>query len=147
MAEKRMDRNSVSDISKTIRITSVLNDLIKAKALENHTTDSEIIKQAIAEYINKNLSDNEIFHASLNEIKHQLYVLDNKIKKYPAMWYQAVREIFSVLPLNQVHSKSEIDYIMEQFSKNVSDLTKKNREGVFETIIIDEFEKTGIEDK
>lgn len=146
MAEKRMDRNSVSDISKTIRITSVLNDLIKAKALENHTTDSEIIKQAIAEYINKNLSDNEIFHASLNEIKHQLYVLDNKIKKYPAMWYQAVREIFSVLPLNQVHSKSEIDYIMEQFSKNVSDLTKKNREGVFETIIIDEFEKTGIED-
>lgn len=124
-------------VTTTVRMSSALDDLVTARAFENHCSKNEIIRQAIYEYMNKNMSDNEIFHASLNEIKHQLYILDNKVKKYPAIIYTAVRKMFSLLPERSSCTEAELAVRMKDFSAEVAKTASGNRNGVFETILID----------
>ena len=50
-------------VLKQLRMTEQMENLIKSKALEHNTTESEIIRQALSNYINRSMSDSEIVHA------------------------------------------------------------------------------------
>lgn len=149
MKNNKLNRpiESICRFTKTVKITEAMNSWIKAKSMENHCSESEIIKQAIWEYMNKNMSDNEIFHQSLQEIKQKLYTLENKIKKYPIVMYQLARDMKQVLPSEQIYSEQQVDLMMEDFNKNVASMSAHYRDGYFETIIIDEREKYTRDDK
>ena len=66
-------------VLKQLRMTEQMENLIKSKALEHNTTESEIIRQALSNYINRSMSDSEIVHASLVENSRKIRYLENKV--------------------------------------------------------------------
>ena len=130
----------------TVRLTLEQDRLLTRLAERNRCSKMEVVRQAIASYVTSNASDSEIFHAALNDIKNRLSVMDGKLKKYPAVIYAAVKEMFSLLPERGGISSGELSARMDEFAREVSKISSGNRKGVFENIIIDCMERSFAED-
>ena len=70
----------IYSVQRQLRFTKQMDELVKSKALEHHTTESEIIRQAVMNYINRSMSDTEIVHASLVENTRKIRYLENKVE-------------------------------------------------------------------
>ena len=135
----RRDDDQIYDAKLSIRLSKKLAGEISRQADRSRCSTNEIVRLALTEYLNRTMSDTEFFHASLADMNHRLYRVENKLKKYPALIYALAEEIIRLLP---EHSFNVVDISsrMDAFEKRVVEIATKNREGAFETILIDAME-------
>lgn len=142
LTKKNKDENQVYSEKLCIRLTKGLANQIEEQADNNHCTKNEIVRLAIDEYLNKRMTDHEIFFANLNEVKHRMYRIENKLRKYPAMIYalaEFAAEIISRLPDNGMNTGDFNNHI-ESFKKRVAKLSGNGSQGMFESILLDAIE-------
>ncbi|GHU85980.1 hypothetical protein FACS189473_5240 [Spirochaetia bacterium] len=60
------------EVKKTVRITSLVNESLKARAKLNRCKDSDIIRIAINEYLLKEINDNNLIMEHLPKIMREL---------------------------------------------------------------------------
>ena len=124
-----------------LRFTKQMSELVKAKALERHTTDSEIIRQAVSNYINRAMSDTEIVHASLAENSRKIRYLENKVELLALVIFEQTKLLMKVLPNRQINSDSIVKHEFEAFMQNCTKILKSNHQGVLESMILDAYEQ------
>lgn len=126
-----------------VRLTKQQNKLIKAKSLEQNTTQSEIIRSAINFYINRNASDSVIIHASLQENTRKIRALEDKLELLALIITEQTRFLMSVLPNKKINSKesTEIDFL--SFKKSCEKSLKNNHERVLDGMLLDLYEAEG----
>lgn len=129
-------------IGKQIRITQQFENILKAKALEQHTTESTIIRQAIASYIDRNMSDNEILHANITDNTHKLGYLEKKVDLLVVLMLNLVKHTIKVLPANTTNTQSIIDTTFDNFINECTQ-SLKSHDGILESMILDIYEKQG----
>ncbi len=147
---KRRDDDQIYDAKLSIRLSKELAKKIEQQAERSHCGKNEIVRLALAEYMNRNMTDTEFFHASLADVKHRLYRVENKLKKYPAAIYAAVEELITLL--RPGIRDEELSLLMEDFGRRTANVASSNRIGAFEAILIDvmeglDSENTETEDK
>lgn len=126
-----------------LRITKQMDDLLKAKALEKHTTESEIIRQAISNYINRALSDTEIVHASLMENTRKIRYLENKVELLALVVFEQTKLIMKSLPSRPAVNETMVQHDFDKFMNNCTKILKSNHTGVLEAMILDSYEQQG----
>lgn len=143
LKDKNKENDDKFSVLKQLRLTKQMDELVKAKALERHTTDSEIIRQAVANYINRSMSDTEIVHASLMENTRKIRYLENKVELLALVLFEQTKLMLRILPNKAVNS----DFMVEKdFAKFMADCTnhlKTNHSGVLESMILDSYEQGG----
>lgn len=130
-------------VQRQLRFTKQMDELVKAKALERHTTDSEIIRQAVANYINRSMSDTEIVHASLMENTRKIRYLENKIELLALIIFQQTKFIMGVMPNRKVNSDELVERDFERFHRECMKILKTNHSGMLESMILDLYEQGG----
>ena len=103
-------------VLKQLRMTEQMENLIKSKALEHNTTESEIIRQALSNYINRSMSDSEIVHASLVENSRKIRYLENKVELLALIVMQQTKFIMKMFPNRQINSDELVNIEYEDSS-------------------------------
>lgn len=141
--KKKNGDNDKYRVQKQLRLSTNMAELIEAKALEHHTTDSEIIRQAISNYVNRSMSDTEIVHASIMENTRKLRYLENKVELMALIVFQQTKFLMKTLPSRQVNSDFMVEKEFEDFMKECTKILKSNHTGVLESMILDTYEQQG----
>lgn len=128
-------------VLKQLRMTEQMQNLIKSKALEHNTTESEIIRQALNNYINRSMSDSEIVHASLVENSRKIRYLENKVELLALIVMQQTKFIMKMFPNRQINSDELVDIEYERFVRDCTKILKANHSGVLESMILDAYEQ------
>lgn len=139
----KKDKDDSFSVMKQLRFTKQMNELVKAKALEMHTTDSEIIRQAITNYINRSMSDTEIVHASLMENTRKIRYLENKVELLALVLFEQTKLMLRILPNKAVNSDFMVEKDFEKFMADCTNHLKTNHRGVLESMILDSYEQSG----
>ncbi|MCR5252594.1 MAG: ribbon-helix-helix protein, CopG family [Treponema sp.] len=126
-----------------LRFTQKMAELIEAKALEHHTSNSEIIRQAVMNYVNRSMSDTEIVHASLIENSRKIRFLESKIELMALIVLQQTKLLMKTLPNKQVNSDFVVEKEYEKFMNECSSILKTNHTGKLEAMILDAYEQQG----
>lgn len=129
--------------TKQIRLTKQMSEFLTAKALEKHATESEIIRQAVANYINRSMSDTEIVHASLIENTRKLRYLENKVELLALIVFQQTKFLMGVMPSRKVNSDTLVEADFERFRRECMRILKSNHGGMLEAMILDLYEQGG----
>lgn len=143
-------KNEVSSkytVQKQIRITSQMEKLIRAKALEHNATDSEIMRQALVNYINRSMSDTEIVHASLVENSKKIRYLEKKVELLALIIFEQSKLIMRMFPEKQINSEQMVQKSFDSFMKNCTEVLRKNHQGVLESMILDSYERQESDEK
>ena len=130
-------------VLKQLRMTEQMENLIKSKALEHNTTESEIIRQALSNYINRSMSDSEIVHASLVENSRKIRYLENKVEHLALIVMQQTKFIMKMFPNRQINSDELVNIEYERFVRDCTKILKSNHSGVLESMILDAYEQGG----
>lgn len=144
-SRKDEDENVKFSVQKQIRLTRRTAELIKAKALEKHTTESGIVRRALASYMNRNMSDTEIVHASLAENTRKLRYLEDKVELLALIVMQQTKFLMRVMPGRQVNSDVLVEKDFERFRNECMRMMKDNHGGMLESMILDLYEQDGTE--
>lgn len=137
------EKDDTFSVQRQLRLTRQMDELVRAKALERHTTDSEIIRQAVANYINRSMSDTEIVHASLMENTRKIRYLENKVELLALVLFEHTKLMMRILPNRAVNSEFMVEKDFEKFMANCTSLLRKNHRGVLESMILDSYEQGG----
>ena len=124
-------------------MTEQMENLIKSKALEHNTTESEIIRQALSNYINRSMSDSEIVHASLVENSRKIRYLENKVELLALIVMQQTKFIMKMFPNRQLNSDEFANIEHERFVRDCTKILKSNHSGVLARMILDAYEQGG----
>lgn len=143
MKNNRKESYVKYSVLKQIRMTEQMQNLIKSKALEHNTTESEIIRQALDNYINRCMSDSEIVHASLVENSRKIRYLENKVELLALIVMQQTKFIMKMFPNRQINSDELVDIEYERFVRDCTNILKSNHSGVLESMILDAYEQGG----
>lgn len=130
-------------VLKQLRMTEQMQNLIKSKALEHNTTESEIIRQALDNYINRCMSDSEIVHASLVENSRKIRYLENKVELLALIVMQQTKFIMKMFPNRQINSDELVNIEYERFVRDCTKILKSNHSDVLESMILDAYEQGG----
>lgn len=128
-------------VQKQLRFTSQMASLIEAKALEHNTTESEIIRQAVSNYINRSMNDTEMVHASIMENTRKLRYLENKVELMALIIFQQTKYLMRTLPAKQANSDFTVEKDFEKFMSECGKILKSNHTGVLEAMILDLYEQ------
>ena len=137
------EKDDTFSVLRQLRLTRQMDELVRAKALERHTSDSEIIRQAVANYINRSMSDTEIVHASLEENRRKIRYLENKVELLALVLFEHTKLMMRILPNRAVNSEFMVEKDFEKFMANCTSLLRKNHRGVLESMILDSYEQGG----
>lgn len=141
MSNYKQEHNKFLDCL-NIRIPRQITKLIKAKALEHNTSTSELIRQSIMQYINRNLNDSEILHASMVETKNKIGYLEKKIEVLAIIITEQLKYLMQVMPEKKGSEYSiftEKNY--KDFMQNCETSLKANHNGILESMILDFYEQ------
>lgn len=142
MKNKKDEHPKYSD-TKQVRFTKEMSDLITAKALEQHTSESEIIRTALMNYINRSMSDTEIVHASLVENSRKIRYLENKVELLALVVMEQTKFLMRVLPSRQANTDALVEKDFGRFMSGCTKSLKQNHGGVLEAMILDAYEQGG----
>lgn len=131
----------IYSVQRQLRFTKQMDELVKSKALEHHTTESEIIRQAVMNYINRSMSDTEIVHASLVENTRKIRYLENKVELLALVIFEQTKLMMKILPSKQMNSDFTVENDFKRFMQNCTKLLKSNHTGVLEAMILDSYEQ------
>ena len=131
----------IYSVQRQLRFTKQMDELVKSKALEHHTTESEIIRQAVMNYINRSMSDTEIVHASLVENTRKIRYLENKVELLALVIFEQTKLMMKILPSKQVNSDFAVENDFKRLMQNCTKLLKSNHTGVLEAMILDSYEQ------
>ena len=131
----------IYSVQRQLRFTKQMDELVKSKALEHHTTESEIIRQAVTNYINRSMSDTEIVHASLVENTRKIRYLENKVELLALVIFEQTKLMMKILPSKQMNSDFTVENDFKRFMQNCTKLLKSNHTGVLEAMILDSYEQ------
>ena len=135
------DENAKYSIIVKARVTKQIKSIIKAKALEQNVTESEIVRQAIFNYINENMSDSHIIHAAIAENTRKMKWLEKKTELLGLLVMQQTRLMIKSLPDVQGKSEFMTDRAYEEFLSKCQNLLRHNRNGFLESMVLDAYEK------
>ncbi len=147
MKNNRKDKNIQYSCPKQIRFTKQVSELIEAKALEQHTTESEIIRQSVAEYMNRSMSDTEIVHASLAEVSRKIRYLENKVELLALVLFEQTKFLMRVMPSRQTNSDELVEKDFKRFISGCTKSLRQNHGGMLESMILDAYEQSGTDEK
>ena len=139
--KKSKDEDGKYRVTKQLRLTSQMAELVEAKALERHTTDSEIIRQAVSNYVNRSMSDVEIVHASLSETSRKIRYLENKVELLALVVFEQTKMLMKSVPNRAINSDAVVKNEFEKFMRGVTKTLKTNHTGVLEAMILDSYEQ------
>ena len=125
-------------ILKPIRVSQAQDDLIKQKSLENHCSYAEIVRTAINEYLNRNMSDSEIMHASLASNTQEIRYMENKLEIIMLMMMNLVREVLKKFPKDAVTEEMAQKYLDEYMDKFTAYISTKK--GFLQALTLDAYE-------
>lgn len=128
---------------KTVKLTGKMNELVQEKARERRTTDSEIIRQAVASYMNRSMNDAEIVHASLVENSRKIRYLENKVELLALVIFEQTKLLMKRLPNKQINLDAVVELEFEKFKQGCSKSMKSNHAGVLEMMVLDAYERQG----
>lgn len=128
---------------KHTRFTEEQVKLIRMKARETGCTDSEFIRTAVVQYINRNITDTEIIHAALVDLNRKQQYVENKLELLAMMIFQQAKLTMEKLPDVQNVNNDMVDVLMEEFKQKCVKTLKTNHEGLLESMILDAYETSG----
>ena len=137
---RKTDNVRYGDI-KQVRLTMEMGKQVKAIAFEQNTSESEIIRQAVINYINRNMNDAEIVHACLNELKRNIQVMSDKIELLALIIMQQTKHLLKVLHDNSSIDEDLLDLSVEEFQRKCLKTLKTNHIGLLESMLLDFYEK------
>ena len=143
MKNNKKEEHVKFSVQKQIRLTKQTAELVEAKALEKHTTESEIIRQAVMNYMNRSMSDTEIVHASLMENTRKIRYLENKVELLALIVFQQTKFLMRVMPSRQVNTDALVEKDFERFKNDCMRSLKSNHGGMLEAMILDLYEQGG----
>ncbi len=126
-----------------VRLTDQQKKILNAKAAEQNTTISELIRQAVMNYINRNMSDTEIVHASLVENSRKIKYLENKVELLALIIMQQTKYLMKVMPQKQINTENLVEVEYKKFSDDCMKILKTNHGGILESMILDLYEQGG----
>lgn len=122
-----------------VKFQKAINDILEAKALENHTSVSEVVRTAVIDYINKNVSDTEVLFTSIAEMTSHVKKLENKMDLLCILSMRQMKEFLPMFPDKKDMKDETVDYLYEGFLNRVkSDLRKDIK--LLEKTILDAYE-------
>lgn len=127
--------------AKQVRLTQQQIKILEAKAAEQNSTVSELIRQSIMNYINRNMSDTEIIHASLVENSRKIRYLEDKIELLALIVMQQTKFIMKVMPQKQVNTEGVVESEFKKFQDDCLKSFKSNHGGMLESMILDLYEQ------
>ena len=145
MKNNKKEEHEKYSVEVRVRFTKKMSEIIEAKSLEHHTNISEIIRQAVANYVNRSMNDTEIVHASLIENSRKIRVLENKIELMALIVIQQSKFLMKVLPNKQINTDFVVEKEYENFMNECTRILQTNHQGVLESMILDAYEKQGSE--
>ncbi len=124
-----------------VRLTDKQKKVLIAKAMEQNTSVSELIRQGITNYINRDLSDSEIIHSSLVENSRKIKYLENKVELLALIIMQQTKYLMKVMPQKQINIDSLVELEYKKFMEECTKILKTNHSGVLESMILDLYEQ------
>ena len=125
---------------KQVRLTKGMNKQLKSKALEQNTSESEIIRQAIINYINRNMNDSEIIHASLNEMSRKIQMMSDKLELLALIVMQQTKFLIGIFPNNDNINDELTELNFKDFQTRCMQTLKRNHIGILESMLLDFYE-------
>lgn len=124
-----------------VRLTDQQKKILALKAVEQNTTVSELIRQSVMSYINRNMSDTEIVHASLIENSRKIRYLENKIELLALIVLEQTKYFMKIMPQKQINADSLVEIEFQKFNDNCMKILKTNHGGILESMILDLYEQ------
>ena len=137
------DELAKHELTKNIRFTPRLAELIEGKAKEKGTTFSEIVRLSCMDYLNKDISDAELIYASLNDTKQHLRFLENKTELLAVFIMEIARKMIKTLPSRQIVSDEILELEFQKFLDDSTFSLKKQHKGLLEAMVLDIYQKSG----
>mgnify|MGYP002626124234 CR=1 FL=1 len=126
-----------------VRLTKQQLELVAARALEQHTTESEIIRQALMRDMNRAMSDAEILHATVAENTRKLRYLEDKVELLALIVFEQTKFLMGVMPSRKVNTDELVEADFERFKRACMKSLKANHGGMLEAMILDLYEQGG----
>ncbi len=123
-----------------IRLSTHQYKVLHAKAIEQSSSISELTRQAVSNYINRNMTDSEIIHASLAENTRKMKYLENKMELLALIATEQTRFIMSVLPLVKHNTDEAVQNEFNVFMRKCGKTLKQNHTGMLESMVLDLYE-------
>lgn len=124
-----------------VRLTNQQKKILASKAIEQNTTVSELIRQSVMNYINRNMSDTEIVHSSLVENSRKIRYLENKIELLALIVLEQTKYFMKIMPQKQINTDSLVEIEFQKFNDNCMKILKTNHGGILESMILDLYEQ------
>ena len=134
--------NDVYAWSKQVRLTKRQAELLKLKAIEENASASEIIRQAVMSYVNRDLSDAEIVHATICENTRKIKYLEDKIELLAIIIFQEVKTIIKKLPHGNNAPQAIAENEFERFIRECMKTLKESGGGMLENMVLDLYEQS-----
>lgn len=126
-----------------VRVTKNISNQIKAKALEQGVTESEIVRVAINNYIVSNMTDSEIVYASLSDAKRHMKALEKKIEILGLVLSQSVKQQLKFMPDKNLRSDFSVKNDYFDFLTACKKELKDEPRGFLEQMVLDVYESGG----
>ncbi len=124
-----------------MRLTDTQKKILASKAAEQNTSISELIRQAVGNYINRNLSDTEIIHSSLAENSRKIRYLEDKVELLALIIMQQTKYLMKVMPQKQINTDSLVEIEYRKFNDECTKILKTNHGGILESMILNLYEQ------
>jgi hypothetical protein len=141
MSRNKKTADSAYNVPCNARISQQMAKLIKCKALEQNTSESEIVRTAITEYMTRTMNDAEIVHASLAEQTKKIRYLENKVELIALLVMQQTKLILRVMPDWNANTEEMVQVEYEKFMKDCTHTLRTNHHGALESMILDLYEQ------
>lgn len=127
----------------SFRLTPNIDFLIKEKAHEKGISRSDMGREIVNRYFEKEIQDPELIYSSLNDAKERIRFLENKIDLLSVMMLELVKREIKVLPSRPCKSEEIADIEYQDFMNGVNAELVGNHRGKLESMVLDIYQKGG----
>lgn len=95
---------------KKFSFTKTMCEQLKEIAEEKGISETEVLESAFQTYYKQDVLPEHIIEARLNQVQHQMNMIDNKIETFSGLMYSIMPYIFGCLPplpKNEINARGE----------------------------------------
>lgn len=145
--QSRIERDELSKYNKFVgvRFNQHLINLINAKAKQEETSPSEIIREACIDYFDRNFTNTEVLMQQNTELSKKMDLFEDKLETYGLLMLNLVREFYTFFKYNGKENVNQnlLDLDIKHFEENAMK-SLKNHPGILSQMVMNIYEKEGL---
>lgn len=136
------DEKDKLPIIRKIRFSRQMDEDLDLKRRELKMKDfSPVVRKACTEFLYRNLNEQTLLYASINDLKQRMNRLEGMIQMLCVMQMEQTKKMIRYLPLNRYVDDDVVESEYEKFEFDCGEELKKNHGGKIEAMVLDIYKK------